>query len=54
MNCFRRKIKKVLDSWFNSAAKMPTLLTCIRQYGKTEAIRNFAIRNNLQLIEMKF
>lgn len=51
---FRRKIDKHLDDWFDNNIKSPALIVGIRQCGKTESIREFARRKNLQLIEMNF
>ena len=50
--CFARKVDEYLDKWLKN--KNPVLLVGIRQCGKTEAIREFAKRNKLQLIEMNF
>ena len=51
---FKRKIDKELDEWLNRKDSSPALVVGIRQCGKTESIRQFAARNNLQLIEMNF
>ena len=51
---YKRKIDEKLDLWFQNAKKSPALIVGIRQCGKTESIREFAKRNNLQLVEMNF
>ncbi|MCF0117339.1 MAG: ATP-binding protein [Bacilli bacterium] len=51
---FKRKVDLWLDKWLLSSNKRPALLIGIRQCGKTETIREFAKRNNLQLIEINF
>lgn len=51
---FIRKVDEYLDEWLKSKQTRPILLVGIRQCGKTEAVREFAKRNNLQLIEMNF
>ncbi len=51
---FKRKIDKNLDEWLKKENKSPKLVVGIRQSGKTESIRDFAFRNNLELIEMNF
>lgn len=51
---FRRKIDKTLDEWLTNGYKRPFLIVGIRQCGKTEAVREFAKRNNLELIELNF
>ncbi len=50
----RRKIDDFLDNWLKKEDKTPLLLAGIRQCGKTESIREFAKRNNLDLIELNF
>lgn len=49
-----RKIDNVLDDWLKSGNKTPMLVTGIRQCGKTESIKEFARRNNKQLLEINF
>ena len=49
-----RKIDNFLDEWLKSNEKIPKLIVGIRQCGKTESIREFAKRNNLQLLELNF
>ena len=49
----KRIIDKQLDEWLISASS-PALVVGIRQCGKTESIKEFARRNNLQLVEMNF
>ena len=51
---FVRKVDNYLDEWLKAKQTRPVLLVGIRQCGKTEAIREFAKRNKLQLIEMNF
>ncbi len=51
---FKRKIDEQLDTWLKKENKTPALVVGIRQCGKTEAIREFAKRNKLQLLEMNF
>ena len=51
---FRRKIDQELDDWLKKENRSPALLVGIRQCGKTEAVREFAKRNHLQLVEMNF
>ena len=51
---FRRKIDQELDDWLKKENRFPALLVGIRQCGKTEAVREFAKRNHLQLVEMNF
>ena len=51
---FERKVDQYLDEWLKKKNKNPALIVGIRQCGKTESIREFAKRNNLQLIEMNF
>ena len=51
---FKRKIDGYLDAWLKKENKSPILIVGIRQCGKTESIREFAKRNNLNLIEMNF
>lgn len=51
---FVRKIDEHLNEWLNTKNARPALLVGIRQCGKTEAVRELAKRNNLQLIEMNF
>ena len=51
---FVRKVDNYLDDWLKAKQTRPVLLVGIRQCGKTEAIREFAKRNKLQLIEMNF
>ncbi|MBP3733124.1 MAG: ATP-binding protein [Bacilli bacterium] len=51
---FRRKLDQHLDSWINKKGKSPALIVGIRQCGKTETIREFAKRNNLELFEINF
>ncbi len=51
---FRRKIDAYLDLWLKKQNKNPALILGIRQCGKTRTIKQFASRNNLQLIEMNF
>ena len=50
----KRKIDNQLDSWLKKESKSPALITGIRQCGKTESIREFAKRNQLQLVEINF
>lgn len=51
---FKRKIDLDLDLWLKKQNKAPKLIVGIRQCGKTESIREFAVRNNLDLIEINF
>lgn len=51
---FERKADLYLDEWLKKSNKTPALIIGIRQCGKTETIKEFARRNNLQLIEMNF
>ena len=51
---FKRKIDLDLDLWLKQQNKAPKLIVGIRQCGKTESIREFADRNNLDLIEINF
>lgn len=51
---FRRKMDQELDDWLKKENRFPALLVGIRQCGKTEAVREFAKRNHLQLVEMNF
>ena len=44
---FKRKIDGYLDAWLKKENKSPILIVGIRQCGKTESIREFAKRNNL-------
>ncbi len=50
----KRKIDDQLDNWLKSDDKTPILLVGIRQCGKSESIKEFAKRNNLQLININF
>lgn len=50
----RRKIDRWLDDWSWQENIIPALVTGIRQCGKTESIRQFALRNKLKLVEMNF
>lgn len=50
----KRKIDDTLDKWLVNDKKSPALIVGIRQCGKTESVREFARRNNLQLVEMNF
>lgn len=43
-----------MDDWLKKENRFPALLVGIRQCGKTEAVREFAKRNHLQLVEMNF
>ena len=47
---FKRKIDLDLDLWLKQQNKAPKLIVGIRQCGKTESIREFAVRNKLDLI----
>lgn len=51
---FERKADLYLNEWLKKSNKTPALIIGIRQCGKTETIKEFARRNNLQLIEMNF
>lgn len=51
---FKRKIDLDLDLWLKQQNKAPKVIVGIRQCGKTESIRKFAVRNNLDLIEINF
>ena len=51
---FKRKIDSELDHWLKKGAKTPILITGINQCGKTESIKEFARRNNLELININF
>ncbi|MGN1399090.1 MAG: hypothetical protein ACI4WG_03720 [Erysipelotrichaceae bacterium] len=51
---FARKVDEYLDEWLKGKQTMPLLLVGIRQCDKTETIREFARRNNMQLIEINF
>lgn len=51
---FRRKIDDELDLWLKNEERNPALIVGIRQCGKTETIREFAIRNGLELFELNF
>lgn len=51
---FKRKIDRDLDLWLKRNSGNPALIVGIRQCGKTETIKEFAIRNKLQLIELNF
>ncbi len=51
---YKRKIDDQLDSWLKGDDKTPILLVGVRQCGKTESIKEFAKRNNLQLININF
>lgn len=50
----RRKIDNQLDEWLKNENKSPALIVGIRQCGKTESVKEFSKRNNLQLIELNF
>lgn len=51
---FKRKMDSKLDDWLKDGTKTPILITGIRQCGKTECIKEFARRNNLELININF
>lgn len=51
---FKRKIDTILDNWLKKESKSPALIVGIRQCGKTETIKEFAKRNNLNLLELNF
>lgn len=51
---FKRKVDAVLDEWLKKDGKSPLLMVGIRQCGKTETIREFARRNDLELVELNF
>ncbi len=51
---FRRKIDNILNEWLKNKNSEPLLLVGIRQCGKTESVREFAKRNNLNIIEINF
>lgn len=51
---FNRKIDAYLDEWLKKNIASPALLVGIRQCGKTESVKEFAKRNQLQLIELNF
>ena len=51
---FQRKIDYELDLWLKKNERTPALIVGIRQCGKTETIREFALRNRLDLIEINF
>lgn len=42
---FKRKIDKQLDEWFKSDGRSPALIYGIRQCGKSETIKQFAMKN---------
>ncbi|QOS39344.1 hypothetical protein DYE49_02280 [Treponema rectale] len=50
----KRKIDLDLDLWLEKHNRAPKLVVGIRQCSKTESIREFANRNNLDLIEINF
>lgn len=50
----QRKIDNQLDEWLKNENKSPALIVGIRQCGKTESVKEFSKRNNLQLIELNF
>ncbi len=51
---FERKIDSILDAWLKKEEKKPILIMGIRQCGKTECVKEFAKRNNLELININF
>ena len=51
---FKRKMDSKLDDWLKDGARTPILITGILQCGKTECIKEFARRNNLELININF
>ncbi len=51
---FKRKVDDTLDNWLSKGVKTPLLMVGIRQCGKTETIREFAKRKNLELVELNF
>ena len=51
---FKRKIDSYLDEWLKHNVTSPALIVGIRQCGKTESVKEFAKRNNLQLVELNF
>ncbi len=51
---FKRKVDIKLDNWLKKEEKTPILIMGIRQCGKTECIKQFAKRNNLELININF
>ncbi len=51
---FKRKIDSKLDAWLKNENAAPLLIIGIRQCGKTETVREFALRNHLQLVEINF
>ena len=51
---FKRKIDKWLGEWFDKEDALAALVIAVRQCGKTESIREFAKKQNLNLIEMNF
>lgn len=50
----KRRIDKQLDEWLRNDATTPALVVGIRQCGKTETVREFARRHNLDLFELNF
>lgn len=51
---FKRKVDCDLDEWLQKEKKSPLLVVGIRQCGKTATIKEFAKRNNLELVELNF
>jgi predicted AAA+ superfamily ATPase len=47
-----RFASRELDAWFKSPNRKPMALRGARQVGKTWLVRDFAVRNNLRLIEL--
>ena len=54
MDRLRRKIDQYLIDWKKSKNKMPLIIKGARQIGKTNAIKNFGVKNYKTFIEINF
>ncbi|MBE6396301.1 MAG: ATP-binding protein [Lentisphaerae bacterium] len=50
----KRKIDAFLENWKSQNSRKPLIIRGARQIGKTAAIRNFAVRNYKNVIEINF
>ena len=50
----KRKIDAFLENWKSQNSRKPLIIRGARQIGKTAAIRNFAVKNYKNVIEINF
>lgn len=53
-NKMQRQTTEALQTWFQSAHRKSLILRGARQVGKTWVIRDFAKKNDLNLVEINF